>query len=206
MYSPKRNCAALVLISAFMYLWAFNIFPRSVRLFSCSSIGRPIAGIWLQELGMRPRRFISGNLCFKFSVQFLCSVKYSPALSAIRCSYILNEGCYSWWSSKKTPALLWKYVGEWWHKEQLCTLWGEPVIGEAQLVDEESIWWGGGGGREEHILVTRRAWWGRSAPPRAFLGWRARPSYEETIVSKEHILATRETMLGKKITNYSSLW
>ncbi len=46
---------------------------------------------------------------------------------------------------KKIAALLWKYVGEWWHKKQLCTLWGERMIGEAQLVDEESICGGGGG-------------------------------------------------------------
>ncbi len=29
---------------------------------------------WMQELGTRPRSFISGNFCFEFSVQCLCSV------------------------------------------------------------------------------------------------------------------------------------
>jgi hypothetical protein len=66
------------------------------------------------------------------------------------------------------------------------------MIGEAQLVDEESMcgWgeeqvlaMGEHGGEEEHILAT----------------------YGEIILSKEHILATRKTRLGKKITNYSSL-
>ncbi len=32
-------------ISTFMYLWAIYIFPRSVSLFGCSHLGRPIRGI-----------------------------------------------------------------------------------------------------------------------------------------------------------------
>jgi membrane-associated HD superfamily phosphohydrolase len=35
----------LSLNSTFMCLWAIYIFPRSVNLFSCSRIGRPIRGI-----------------------------------------------------------------------------------------------------------------------------------------------------------------
>ncbi len=45
MYPRKWNCAVLVPIPTFMYLWAIYIFPESVCLFSCSKIGRPILGI-----------------------------------------------------------------------------------------------------------------------------------------------------------------
>jgi hypothetical protein len=64
-----------------MFLWAIYIFPRSVHLFSCSRKGRPTVGIhksltetWRYELGLRMRSFISGNICFEFSVYRLCSV------------------------------------------------------------------------------------------------------------------------------------
>ncbi len=55
-------------IPTFMYLWAIYMLPRSVHLFYCSKIGGPIVGInksltdtWMQELGARPRSFLSGN-------------------------------------------------------------------------------------------------------------------------------------------------
>ncbi len=46
MYSQKRNCAALILISTFMCLWAMYIFAELVHIFSCNRIGRPILGIY----------------------------------------------------------------------------------------------------------------------------------------------------------------
>jgi hypothetical protein len=53
---------------------------RSVHIFSCSRIGRPIMGIYksltdtrLWKLGLRPRYSFSGNICFEFSVLCLCS-------------------------------------------------------------------------------------------------------------------------------------
>jgi hypothetical protein len=45
-YSQKRNCAASLSIVTFLYLWAIYIFPRSVHIFPCCSIGRPILGIY----------------------------------------------------------------------------------------------------------------------------------------------------------------
>ncbi len=63
-----------------MSLWAIYIFPRSVHIFSCSRLGRPIAGIyklptdtWMWKLGLMPHNSFSGNICFEFSVLCLCS-------------------------------------------------------------------------------------------------------------------------------------
>ncbi len=41
-YYQKFNCAALFPIPTFIYLWAFYISIRSVRLICCSKIGGPI--------------------------------------------------------------------------------------------------------------------------------------------------------------------
>ncbi len=43
-YYQKFNCAALFPIPTFIYLWAFYIFLRSVRIICCSKIGGPIVG------------------------------------------------------------------------------------------------------------------------------------------------------------------
>ncbi len=82
MYSQTRDCAASVPISTFVCLWAIYIFPGSINIFSCSRIGRPIAEIyksltdtWMWKLGLRPRNSFSENICFKFSVLCLCSVR-----------------------------------------------------------------------------------------------------------------------------------
>jgi hypothetical protein len=81
MYSQERNCTASVPTSTFMFLWAIYSHDWLVLLFSCSRIGGPIEGIyksltetWMWELGLRPRSFISGNICFEFWVYCLCSV------------------------------------------------------------------------------------------------------------------------------------
>ncbi len=42
------------------------LFPRSVHLFSCCRIGRPIMGIW--ERRNWPRSSFSGNICFEFGI------------------------------------------------------------------------------------------------------------------------------------------
>ncbi len=77
---PEKDGAASVPISTFICLWAVYIFPRSVYIFSCSRIDRPMVGIyksltdtWIWKLWMRPRNSFSGNICFEFSVLCLCS-------------------------------------------------------------------------------------------------------------------------------------
>ncbi len=81
MYSQKRNWAASVPISTFMFLWAIYMLQESAHIFFCSRIGWSIVGIykslkvtWMWKLGLRPRNSFSGNICFKFSVLGLCSV------------------------------------------------------------------------------------------------------------------------------------
>jgi hypothetical protein len=54
--------------------------PRISLHISSSRTGRPIVGLynsltdtWLWKLGLRPRYFFSGNICYKFSAFCLCS-------------------------------------------------------------------------------------------------------------------------------------
>jgi hypothetical protein len=83
LFPEKELRRPSVPIFTFMCLWAIYIFPGSVQIFSCSRIGRPIMGIyksvtdiWMWKLGMRPRSFFSGNICFEFTVLCLCSVSF----------------------------------------------------------------------------------------------------------------------------------
>jgi hypothetical protein len=71
MYSQKRNCAASVLNSTYMFLWAIYIFPGSVLQQNRQIAHRHIMG----KLGLRPRNSFSGNICFEFSVLCLCTLQ-----------------------------------------------------------------------------------------------------------------------------------
>ncbi len=84
MYSQKRNCVTSVLISIFI---SVSYFPGLVHIFSYCRIGRPIVGIyksltdtWMRKLGLRQRNSFSGNICFEFSVLYLCSVDKADQL------------------------------------------------------------------------------------------------------------------------------
>jgi hypothetical protein len=86
-----KGCAAQVPISTSMCLWATYILYSQDRstYFFCSRLGRPIGGIYVLfahrnrnvmyewELGLRPRNFFSGNICFDFSVLCLSSAAWS---------------------------------------------------------------------------------------------------------------------------------
>ncbi len=89
MYSFSGNCAASVPDSQFPHSCAsvsdlyLNSKDRSMHIF-CSRIGRSIVGIyayfsltdtWVWKLGLWPRNSFSGNICVKFSVLYLSSMK-----------------------------------------------------------------------------------------------------------------------------------
>ncbi len=74
----KVNCVTKSFRKSF--LWAIYILPGSVCLLCWSQKGRPIPGIyksltdtWLQELGTRPRSFISWEYINRFSIPLLCA-------------------------------------------------------------------------------------------------------------------------------------
>ncbi len=71
--------------------------PRMGPHSSSSRNGSSILGIynsltdtWMWKLGLRPRYSFSGNICFKFSAFFLCSVTSFPARSQKSISFIKN--------------------------------------------------------------------------------------------------------------------
>ncbi len=82
MYSFSGNCAASVPSSTFMCLQAIYIFSGSVHIFPESLMD---TGMW--KLGLWPRNFFPGNVCFEFSVLVLCSVgvPHPPSVSSLVC-------------------------------------------------------------------------------------------------------------------------
>ncbi len=75
-------------MSTFEYLWVVYIFPQSVCLFGCSTIGGPILGIHksltevrVWKLGTRPRSLISGNI-----IQIFFAVWSDASLRMLWCS------------------------------------------------------------------------------------------------------------------------
>jgi hypothetical protein len=81
MYFQKRNCAASVLISTFMCLWAIYIFSGSAHFPAAEYSRQTDGGIYKRsqthECGNWdwgwPCNSFSGNFCFEFSVLCLCS-------------------------------------------------------------------------------------------------------------------------------------
>jgi hypothetical protein len=75
---PKQNYNVLSprSYSTLIYLWEIYIFPRSVCLFCCREICRPILGIykwrtdtWLWKFRLRPRNSQKRNTKVEFSLQ-----------------------------------------------------------------------------------------------------------------------------------------
>ncbi len=67
--------------------------PRIGPHISSSRNGSSVVGIynsltetWMWKLGLRPRYSFSGNICFKFSAFFLCSVRHPH----FYCFYVLS--------------------------------------------------------------------------------------------------------------------
>ncbi len=103
-YSQKRDSAASVPVSTFMYLWMIYIFLGSFHIFSCSRIGRPIAGIYkslthLHECGNwdwgRAIAFLK-IFVSNFWVLCLCSIDWNPRESERTQGYFVAASNI-WW-------------------------------------------------------------------------------------------------------------
>ncbi len=88
MYAFSENCAASAPLSTFMCLWAIYIFPWSVHIFSCGTIGRRM---W--KLGLRPHNSYSRNICFEFSVLCLCSACLERRCTVLAKSWKVGNLC-----------------------------------------------------------------------------------------------------------------
>ncbi len=112
-YSQKRNCAATVPIPKFMFLWAIYIFPWSVCLFYCLTIGmdRTWEYIDRSHRHMLVDRGRAIPFLGKHKSKFLCSVveiltgPSVPPLGFVfnTCALTLDRGRFQRWLGLSPP-------------------------------------------------------------------------------------------------------